>query len=167
LADGERGALIGPDGAVNWLCAPTRHDDAVSASLIGGAGGCAVTPRGRWVPGGHHEEGTLIRRSRWITTDGVIECREALAFPGEPGRLVLLRQSHAVDGTAHVALAEHQQGNEVEAHRWFARNRGARGASGLYAEEFDIARRQLRGNLPPAFVHVLLLETAARLADAP
>lgn len=66
-----------------------------------------------------------------------------------------------------MALAEHQQGDEVEAHRWFERNRGACGASGLYAEEFDIAQRQLRGNLPQAFVHALLLETTARLADAP
>ncbi|MFF8952510.1 glycoside hydrolase family 15 protein [Streptomyces sp. NPDC014940] len=104
LADGERGALIGPDGAVNWLCAPTWHDDAVFASLIGGAGVYAVTPLGRWVPGGYYEEGTLIWRSRWITTDGVVECRETLAFPGEAGRLVLLRQLHAVDGTAHVRL---------------------------------------------------------------
>ncbi|MFI1164654.1 glycoside hydrolase family 15 protein [Streptomyces sp. NPDC020801] len=104
LADGERGALIGPDGAVNWLCAPTWHDDAVFASLIGGAGVYAVTPRGRWVPGGYYEEGTLIWRSRWVTTDGVVECREALAFPGEAGRLVLLRQVHAVDGTAHVRV---------------------------------------------------------------
>ncbi|MGW4350120.1 glycoside hydrolase family 15 protein [Streptomyces sp. NPDC004690] len=102
LADGERGALIGPDGAVAWLCAPTWHDDAVFAALIGGRGGYAVTPRGRYVPGGHYEEGTLIWRSRWITTDGVVECREALAFPGEAGRLVLLRQLTAVDGTAHV-----------------------------------------------------------------
>ncbi|MFI2644024.1 glycoside hydrolase family 15 protein [Streptomyces sp. NPDC018610] len=102
LADGERGALIGPDGTVAWLCAPTWHDDAVFASLVGGRGGYAVTPRGRYVPGGYYEEGTLIWRSRWITTDGVVECREALAFPGEPGRLVLLRQLTAVDGTAHV-----------------------------------------------------------------
>ncbi|MYR57764.1 glycoside hydrolase family 15 protein, partial [Streptomyces sp. SID625] len=92
LADGERGALIGPDGAIDWLCAPAWHDDAVFASLIGGRGVYAVTPRGRYVPGGYYEEGTLIRRSRWITTDGVIECRESLAFPGEAGRLVLLRQ---------------------------------------------------------------------------
>lgn len=102
LADGERGALIGPDGAVGWLCAPAWHDDAVFASLIGGRGGYAVTPRGRYVPGGYYEEGTLIWRSRWITTGGVVECREALAFPGEAGRLVLLRRLTAVDGTAHV-----------------------------------------------------------------
>ncbi|EFF94324.1 glycosyl hydrolase [Streptomyces sp. e14] len=63
-----------------------------------------------------------------------------------------------------MALAEHQQGNDTEAYRWFERSRGACGASGLYAEEFDIAQRQLRGNLPQAFVHALLLESAARLA---
>ena len=28
LADGERGALIGPDGAISWMCAPTWHDEA-------------------------------------------------------------------------------------------------------------------------------------------
>ncbi len=66
-----------------------------------------------------------------------------------------------------MALAEHEQGHEVDAHRWFERNRGACGSSGLYAEEFDIAQRQLRGNLPQAFVHALLLETAARLAEDP
>jgi hypothetical protein len=102
LADGERGALIGPDGDISWLCAPSWHDDAVFASLIGGRGVYAVTPRARYVFGGYYEEGTLVWRSRWVTTEGVIECREALAFPGEPGRLVLLRQLRAVDGPAHV-----------------------------------------------------------------
>ncbi|MET8245067.1 glycoside hydrolase family 15 protein [Streptomyces sp. NPDC005202] len=104
LADGERGALVGPDGALSWLCAPTWHDDAVFASLIGGRGVYAITPRARYVPGGYYEEGTLIRRSRWVTTEGVTECRETLAFPGEPGRLILLRQLHAVDGPAHVRV---------------------------------------------------------------
>ncbi|MFK4144775.1 glycoside hydrolase family 15 protein [Streptomyces sp. NPDC004065] len=122
LADGERGALIGPDGAVTWLCAPTWHDDAVLASLIGGAGGYAVTPRGRWVPGGYYEEGTLIWRSRWVTTDGVIECREALAFPGDAGRLVLLRRVHAVDGAAHLRVvldprADYGRAAPASAHR--------------------------------------------------
>jgi hypothetical protein len=104
LADGERGALIGPDGALSWLCAPTWHDDAVFASLIGGRGAYAVTPRARYVPGGYYEEGTLIWRSRWVTTEGVIECREALALPGEPNRLILLRQLIAVDGPARVRV---------------------------------------------------------------
>ncbi|WP_328980749.1 glycoside hydrolase family 15 protein [Streptomyces canus] len=64
-----------------------------------------------------------------------------------------------------MALAEHQQGRTVEAFRWFERNRGACGGSGLYAEEFDIVQRRLRGNLPQAFVHAVLRETAARLGE--
>ncbi|MEU2632011.1 glycoside hydrolase family 15 protein, partial [Kitasatospora sp. NPDC007106] len=64
-----------------------------------------------------------------------------------------------------LALAEHQQGDAVEAVRWFERNRAACGPAGLYAEEFDVAQRQLRGNLPQAFVHALLLEASVRLAQ--
>ena len=88
LADGERGALIGPRGDIGWLCAPRWHDDAVFASLIGGRGVFAITPRGRFVWGGHYEEGSLIWRSRWVTTDAIVECREALSFPGDPHRVV-------------------------------------------------------------------------------
>ncbi len=59
-----------------------------------------------------------------------------------------------------VALAQHALGNEVEAFRWFERNRAAAGSPGLFAEEFDVQQRQLRGNLPQAFVHALMLETS-------
>lgn len=62
-----------------------------------------------------------------------------------------------------MALGVHQQGRNVEALRWFERNRSACGPSGLLTEEFDVRQRQLRGNLPQAFVHALLLECAARL----
>ena len=47
LADGERGALIGPDGAIGWLCAPAWHDEAVFSDLVGGRGAYAITPTGR------------------------------------------------------------------------------------------------------------------------
>ena len=64
----------------------------------------------------------------------------------------------------HMALAAHQQGRDVEAVRWFERNRAACGPPGLFTEEYDVVQRQLRGNLPQAFVHALLLESASRLA---
>ena len=64
-----------------------------------------------------------------------------------------------------TSLALHQQGWEVEAFRWFERNRTACGPPGLFAEEYDPAQRQLRGNLPQAFVHALVLESARRLAE--
>lgn len=122
LADGERGALVGPDGALNWLCAPAWHDDAVFASLIGGGGVYAVTPHGRWVPGGYYEASTLIWRNRWITTGGVVECRDTLAFPGDERRLVLLRQVYAVEGAAHLRVvldprADHGRAPLADTHR--------------------------------------------------
>jgi hypothetical protein len=98
LADGERGALVGPRGEITWLCAPRWHSGAVFSTLIGGTGLYAVTPTGRFVPGGHYEEGSLIWRSRWVTGDGIVESREALGFPGEPGRLILLRRGRDPPG---------------------------------------------------------------------
>jgi alpha,alpha-trehalase len=54
LADGERGALIGPRGDIAFLCAPRWHDDAVFAGLLGGRGGYAITPKDpRFTWGGH------------------------------------------------------------------------------------------------------------------
>jgi alpha,alpha-trehalase len=54
--------------------------------------------------GGYYEDGSLIWRSRWVTETGIIECREALAFPGQAHRAVLLRRIIAVQGTAHVKV---------------------------------------------------------------
>ena len=67
-----------------------------------------------------------------------------------------------------LCLALAQQGDAVAAARWFERNRAGCGPPGLLAEEFDVAQRQLRGNLPQAFVHALLLECSAdrRLASS-
>src|SRR4051794_32220350 len=100
LADGRRGALIGPRGDITWMCAPRWDSDAVFAALIGGDGFFAITPRDRFVSGGHYEDGSMIWRSRWVTTDGIIECREALAYPGDSNRAVLLRRLIAVRGDA-------------------------------------------------------------------
>ena len=62
-----------------------------------------------------------------------------------------------------MALTAHVRGNDVEAAHWFERNRAACGPAGLYTEEYDVRQRQLRGNLPQAFVHAMLLECAATL----
>ncbi|MFE4056010.1 trehalase-like domain-containing protein [Streptomyces sp. NPDC059096] len=84
IADGERGALVAPHCDFAWMCAPRWDSGAVFAGLIGGQGVCGVTPAGRLAPGGYYEEGSLIWRCRWATDEGVVECREALAFPGDP-----------------------------------------------------------------------------------
>jgi len=105
LADGERGILVGPRGDFAWMCAPRWDSDAVFSSLIGGGGIYAVTPAARpFVWGGYYEQGTLIWHSRWVTNSQVLECREALAFPGDPHTAVVLRRVLAVDGQAQVQV---------------------------------------------------------------
>ncbi|MBY8870639.1 DUF5911 domain-containing protein [Micromonospora sp. PLK6-60] len=105
LADGRRGALVGPDGNISWLCAPGWADPPVFSRLLGGRGDYLVTPANpRFVWGGHYEPASLVWRSRWVTTDGIIESREALCYPGEQRRVVLLRQIRAVDRDAVVRV---------------------------------------------------------------
>jgi len=105
LADGERGILVGPRGDFAWMCAPRFDSDAVFSTLVGGGGLYAVTPaEARFVWGGYYEDGSLIWRSRWVTTTGIIECREALAFPGDPGTAVVLRRVIALKGAARVRV---------------------------------------------------------------
>ena len=61
-----------------------------------------------------------------------------------------------------LGLAQLHEGDRVGAVRSFERNRAACGPPGLLSEEFDVRQRQLRGNLPQAFVHALLLELSVR-----
>jgi GH15 family glucan-1,4-alpha-glucosidase len=55
-------------------------------------------------------------------------------------------------------------GDRAMAAHWFERSRAACGPAGLYTEEYDVHQRQLRGNLPQAFVHAGLLECAVALS---
>ncbi|MGO2542284.1 MAG: glycoside hydrolase family 15 protein [Specibacter sp.] len=106
IADGERAALIGPRGDVAWMCFPRWDSEAVFSSLLGGAGTFAVTPaNSRFVWGGSYQDGTLIWKNRWVTTEGIIECWEALAQPADPHRAVLLRRILAVSGPATMNVA--------------------------------------------------------------
>jgi hypothetical protein len=123
------------------------------STLIGGTGVYAVTPaEPSFVWGGYYEPGSLIWRSRWVTTAQEIECREALSMPGDPHTAVALRRVLAIDGDTQVRV-------------FFDPRAGfGRRPAGLLTEEYDITQRQVRGNAPQAFVHALLLESAQRLA---
>ena len=104
VADGERGAVIGPDGSIAWLCVPRWDSPAAFSGLLGGPGQYTITPADPWhVWGGYYESGSLIWRNRWVG-DTRIECREALAMPADSHRAVLLRHIEAIDGTAKVAV---------------------------------------------------------------
>jgi GH15 family glucan-1,4-alpha-glucosidase len=105
LADGERGVLVGPRGEMAWMCFPSWHSPSVLTSLLGGKGVYALTPADeRYVWGGYYEQSTLIWNERWVTDSSLIECREALAFPGDPEKAVILRQVRAVHGECRVRV---------------------------------------------------------------
>jgi alpha,alpha-trehalase len=105
LADGERGALVGPRGDIAWMCAPRWHDDAVFCDLLGGRGSYVVRPaQERFVWGGSYESGSLIWRSRWVAGADVLESREALAYPARRDRVIVLRQLEAVRGTCRARV---------------------------------------------------------------
>lgn len=106
LADGSRGAILGPRGEIGWLCAPEWDSGAVISHLVGGPGIYAVTPSAPFVWGGSYEDGSLIWNSRWVARDQtIITCREALAHPGDPHRLVLLRRIGAtMDAPVRIDL---------------------------------------------------------------
>lgn len=163
IADGERGALIGPRGDCAWMCFPSWESEAVFSGLLGGRGGYVVRPDDEWqVWGGYYEKRSLIWRSRWVTRNSVVECREALARPAGRNRAVLLRQMRAIQGPAriHAHLDVHAEfgarrmtGVRLDGDVWTARSgpvrlrwHGAEGAAesdGGLSVEFKLMEGQL------------------------
>jgi alpha,alpha-trehalase len=104
IADGERGAIIGPRGDILWLCVPRWDSPVTFSGLLGGPGRYTVAPGDPWhFWSGFYEPGTLIWHSRWVG-DVATECREALVMPADPHRVVLLRRIEAEDGPAKINL---------------------------------------------------------------
>ncbi|MGI8761127.1 MAG: glycoside hydrolase family 15 protein [Jatrophihabitantaceae bacterium] len=150
-------------------------------AILTDVSGDCLHPSGRWqrAPGDERIDSALLLpgiRGALPADDPrtLATLESALAELGRDGYMYRFRQDERPLGEAEgafllcgfvTALALHQQGREVEANRWFERNRAACGPPGLLSEEFDVLQRQLRGNLPQAFVHALLLETAQRLSE--
>ena len=180
LADGERGVLVGPKGDCVWMCAPRWDSDAVLSSLVGGAGSYVVTPAdARFVWGGYYEDWSLIWRSRWITSSAIIECREALAFPGDPHTAVVLRRIVAIEGAARVnafldaraGFGTHKMGYLHSSDGvWSARTGGLhlRWSGAADATPAPTAGLELRVDLAVGAHHDLVLELSDRpLVGAP
>ncbi|MFI0773262.1 hypothetical protein [Streptomyces sp. NPDC021212] len=120
--------------------------------------GYILGPEGHWnVWGGSYEEGTLIHVGRWTTGDTVIECREALAMPATPDRLVLLRRIRAVRGDARVTLRLEDGTWSTHGGGLHLHLTGAAGATlgrqGLLATDFTVASGE---------THDLVLEIGTR-----
>lgn len=82
LSDCHTGALIAPDGTVDWLCVPRFDAPSVFGSLLDRqAGGFRLAPFGVTVPTARaYEPGTNTLTTTWHTPGGWVVVREALAI---------------------------------------------------------------------------------------
>ena len=82
LSDCHTGALLAPNGTVEWLCVPRFDAPSVFGCLLDrGAGGFRLGPYGISVPGSRrYEPGTNIVETTWMTPSGWVVVRDALTI---------------------------------------------------------------------------------------
>jgi alpha,alpha-trehalase len=87
LSDCHTGALVAPDGTVDWLCVPRFDSPSVFGSLLDrGAGGFRLGPFGLNVPAARaYEPGTNTLVTTWNTATGWVEVRDALTMGTREG----------------------------------------------------------------------------------
>ena len=90
---------------------PAGRTTASSRRCSAPTGAMSCSRRAGSCGGGFYEPGTLIWRSRWVTTDAIVECREALALPSRRGRAVLLRRIEVLEGTARMDVRLRMRGD--------------------------------------------------------
>ena len=73
LSDCHTGALVAPDGTIDWLCVPKFDSPSVFGSLLDrGAGAFRLGPFGINVPSSrHYEPGTNTLVTTWKTLSGM------------------------------------------------------------------------------------------------
>src|SRR5215218_6300247 len=82
LSNCHTGALVAPDGTVDWLCVPRFDAPSVFGSLLDRqAGGFRLGPFGLSVPATrHYEPGTNLLVTTWHAPGGWVETRDALTI---------------------------------------------------------------------------------------
>jgi GH15 family glucan-1,4-alpha-glucosidase len=82
LSNCHTGALVAPDGTIDWLCVPRFDSASVFGSLLDRqAGGFRLGPYGLTVPTArHYEPGTNVLRSTWHAPGGWVLVRDALTM---------------------------------------------------------------------------------------
>jgi GH15 family glucan-1,4-alpha-glucosidase len=82
LSDCHTGALIAPDGSVEWLCLPRFDGESVFGALLDrSAGGFRLAPYGVDVPAGRrYIPGTNVLETTWMTPTGWAVVHDALTI---------------------------------------------------------------------------------------
>ena len=86
LSNCHTGALVAPDGAIDWLCVPSFDSPSIFGTLLDrGAGVFRLGPFGFNVPTARfYEPGTNTVSTTWNTPTGWILVRDALTMGPEP-----------------------------------------------------------------------------------
>jgi GH15 family glucan-1,4-alpha-glucosidase len=172
LGDGERGAVVGADGQVVWLCVPSWHSDPVFDRLLGGRFGYQIAPTDRWsVWSGAYRPGSLVWCAQWVTGDTLIRCEDALAVPADQHTTVLLRRVVAGDQPARVeiqltlpgaAAARLERVGPSWVTEWDGRYLRWTGAPGAVVSTADELRLRLVHTIEAHSSHDLVLEVSDR-----
>ncbi len=122
LSDCHTGALVAPDGSIDWLCAPSFDSPSLFAALLDRqAGNFRVGPFGVHVPAGRiYEPGTNTLLTAWQTSSGWLLVRDALTMglrrsddavtrhtrppADEDAEHMLVRTVECLDGSVEVEL---------------------------------------------------------------
>jgi GH15 family glucan-1,4-alpha-glucosidase len=122
LSDSHTGALVAPDGAVEWLCVPRFDSPSVFSALLDrGAGRFRLGPAGVRVPiARRYEPGTNVLETTWTTGGGWLVVRDALCLrewredsghehvrppSTHDAEGILLRTAECIEGEAEVEVA--------------------------------------------------------------
>jgi alpha,alpha-trehalase len=122
LSNCHTGALVAPDGTVDWLCVPRFDAPSVFGALLDrGAGGFRFAPFGINVPSDRiYEPGTNSLVTSWRTSTGWVVIRDALTMGPRRGEdtvtphtrppsdedadHALVRTAKCIDGTVEIDL---------------------------------------------------------------
>jgi alpha,alpha-trehalase len=82
LSDCHTGALVAPDGSIEWMCLPHFDSPSVFGAILDrGAGNWRVGPYGVYVPAGRrYIPGTNVIETTWMTDQGWLRVVDALTI---------------------------------------------------------------------------------------
>src|SRR2546430_8003448 len=100
LSNCHTGALVAPDGAIDWLCVPRFDSPSIFGSLLDRqAGFFRIGPSGITPPTARaHEPGTNLLETTWQTPPGSIVVRDPLTIrPRDPEDSITLHPTPPAD----------------------------------------------------------------------
>jgi alpha,alpha-trehalase len=122
LSDCHSGALVAPDGSIEWLCVPRFDSPSIFGSLLDrGAGYWRVGPPGLVAPvSRRYEPGTNVLETTWMTGSGWFTVHDALTLgdwrqdndfephrrppPDDEAEHVLVRTVECIQGEVDVEM---------------------------------------------------------------